>query len=204
MPIAPADLFARVGLTIKSAVPWGQKVPCDGPGVYAVCLSGDASRNSPVSPQAPLSLDRVREWIEYVPTFTLDGKAGPSAVAVARCLQTFWLPDETILYVGKATCLRARLDQFRRHRLGDRKPHAGGHWLKTLAVLPYLHVFFCECESVGQAEAKEHEALGVFVGQVSAAARARLHNPELPIPFANREYPRGTGKQRRIRGDVHR
>src|SRR4051812_9500131 len=109
MPIAAADLFARIGLTIKSSVPWGQKVPCDSPGVYAICLSNDPARNSPVAPQAPISPDLVREWTEYVPTIKLDGKSGPSAVDVIRCLQKFWLPDETILYLGKATCLRSRL-----------------------------------------------------------------------------------------------
>jgi hypothetical protein len=146
----------------------------------------------------------VTNWIARVPTFRFNNAMQPSPQDVATFLARFWLPDENIVYIGKATCLRNRLGQFRRHRLGDRKPHAGGHWLKTLKNLNDLQIFFCECDSEALALAKESEALRTFVSQVSPTTRTLLYNPSNPIPFANREFPKGTCKQAMICGDVIR
>ena len=198
MPIAVADLFHAVGLKVKDSRPWGAPVPCISPGVYAVSLSANPTRNAGLLPEAPVSLKLVREWVEYVPMLTFDGKPRPSPAAVATFIKQFWLPDESILYVGKATCLTDRLAQLGSHRLGNRSPHKGGHWLKTLSNLDHLHVYFCECDSEREAKELEGKALGAFMGQVSPRTLKRLHNPDLPIPFANAEYPQGRRKQSRI------
>lgn len=50
-------------------------------------------------------------------------------------LATFWLPDEVVLYIGLAgASVRKRVRQYYRTPLGDKRPHAGGWWLKTLTV----------------------------------------------------------------------
>jgi hypothetical protein len=204
MPISAHALFSSIGLTIKGSVRWGQRLPCNSAGVYAVSLSDDPDRNDRCLARAPISADLVRAWIAAVSGFTFDGVSPPEARDVVSFLERMWLPDESIVYLGKATCLRNRIGQFGRHRLGDRKPHAGGHWLKTLSNLNELNIFFCECNSVAQAELKEQEALGVFVAQVSDATKSVLYNVALPIPFANREYPGGLRKQSMIAKDVNR
>jgi hypothetical protein len=202
VPIAAADLFDRIGLKIKDSARWGDPVACTKPGVYAVSLGGNPHRNAGLLPEAPLSVGLVREWIEYVPTFTFDGKPRPSPSAVAAFIKQFWLPDESILYIGKATCLKKRLSELRGHRLGNHSPHKGGHWLKTLSNPDHLHIFFCECDSEGKAIALEGKALESFVSQVSARTLKRLYNPEMPIPFANGKDSRGRLKQSRIAKSV--
>jgi hypothetical protein len=202
VPIAAADLFDRIGLKIKESAPWGAPVACTKPGVYAVSLSGNPRRNAGLPPEAPVSVALVQEWIEYVATFTFDGKPRPSPSAVAAFIKQFWLPDESILYIGKATCLEDRLGQLRGHHLGNPSPHKGGHWLKTLSNLDRLHVFFCQCDSVQEAEDSEDEALALFASQVSARTRKRLYNPDMPIPFANGKDERGRLKQSRIAKSV--
>jgi hypothetical protein len=203
MPIAASQLFDQIGLEIKGIVRWGSPVPCKSSGVYAVSLCDDPERNAGLIPKAPVSNALVGRWIRYVPTFSFDGKPRPSPPIVAAFLASMWLPDESIVYLGKATCLKKRLRQFHKHTLGNPKPHAGGHWLKTLTILERMHIFFCECRSAAEAEDKEKEALRAFVAQVSKRTLKGLYNAQLPIPFANREYPKGTRKQFRISGDVY-
>src|SRR6516165_1882417 len=43
--------------------------------------------------------------------------------------RSFWLTDQTIVYIGRTHCkdgLNKRLRQFRKHVYGDRSPHRGG------------------------------------------------------------------------------
>lgn len=204
MPIAPAELLAAVGLSVKGTVIWGDGVPSTSPGVYAISLGDDPTRNSPLLPSAPLSLDAIRRWIAYVPGFQFDRCQRPTAEVVGDFLKQFWLPDESVVYVGKATCLQERLGQFRGHTLGNRSPHAGGHWLKALSNLNELYVHFAECDSADEAESLEGRTLDVFMQQVSARTLQRLCNPELPLPFANAKSSVGKLKQRRLSRCVHR
>lgn len=204
MPISPSELLVAVGRQVHGVVRWGTPIPSGAPGVYVISLSADPSSMSGVMKEAPIDPVLVAGWIERVPTFQLDGEDEPSVAAVVACLKEFWLPDETVVYIGKATHLRSRLRQFVGHRLGDRKPHAGGHWLKTLSNLADLHLVYCECGTVDEAEQLENLAIESFCRQVSESSKSRLPNPSCPIPFANREYPQGTRKQRRIGRDVLR
>ncbi len=204
MPIAPTALFAQVGLKIEGSARWGERVPCTSPGVYAISLCGDPRDNGCLRATSGISVDLVRAWIDSVPTFLFNGTARPDASDVAAFLERFWMPDECIVYIGKATCLRQRLGSFVRHRLGERRPHAGGHWLKTLADCDNLFVHFCVGDSADAAEKEESEVIEAFRKGVSAATKARLFNPQMPIPFANREHPKGTRKQNLIAGDVRR
>jgi hypothetical protein len=106
------------------------------------------------------------------------------------------MPDENIVYIGRAGSLRKRIGDYYRTPLGDSKPHAGGHWIKTLAVLPEVRVYFVETEDY---EHGERSLLTAFVQGVSKPTREALFDPTLPIPFANLEHPPGTRKDHGIR-----
>src|SRR5437879_2359420 len=77
---------------------------------------------------------------------------------------SFWLPDEVILYVGKATSLSTRVRQYYSTPLGARSPHAGGHFLKTLSILGELTVHFATTVEPGPTE---DAALSFFCSRVS-------------------------------------
>lgn len=125
----------------------------------------------------------------------------PQASDVVEVLGSFWLIDEPIIYIGKASSLRQRLGQYFRHELGDRRPHAGGHWIKTLECLQSTFIHYAETATESDARKKEDDALTIFKAGVSSQHRSRITNP---IPFANREHPRGSRKQRDIGHDVLR
>jgi hypothetical protein len=201
MPISPNELFNQVGLKVCGTVPWGTKPQTTSPGVYSISMSADPEAKGGVFEEAPVDLGIVRGWISRVPSFTFKGETGPSAEEVVGILKTFWLSDECIVYVGKATSLKSRLGQYFGHTLGNRSPHAGGHWIKTLSCCDSLFVHYAEVESAVSAPIKESEALQVFKSQVSGKHLGVMLNP---IPFANREHPQGNRKQNAIGKDVLR
>lgn len=185
MPTTVAQILASEGLALKGPVRWGNRVNCNSCGVYIVSLSFDPSQNLGILENAPLSLEVIKEWLDKVKTFRLDGRTNPSVEAVASCLSKFWLPDESILYIGKTDGeLRKRVGQYYRTPLGAPKPHHGGHWLKVLSNIDQLFVYFAKCSNT-----KVHETrmLKLFVKNVSSTTLKILHDPQHPYPFANLE-----------------
>ena len=198
MPISANELFGTAGLSVAMQVRWGAHVPSDSPGVYCVSLSSRPDRNGGTLAEAPISVAALHSWLERVQGMQLNNEH-PSADELACFLARFWLPDENILYVARATCLSKRIPQLFRHGLGDRKPHRGGHWLKTLTVLDRLKLFIAPCRAAEKADQKESELLNHFVAQVSKASRARVADPNMPLPFANLERPTRNGRPRKQR-----
>src|SRR4051812_22845533 len=80
--------------------------------------------------------------------------------------------------------VRKRVGQYYRTPVGAAKPHAGGWWLKALTLLPELHVHYAATPDYVEAE---KAMLREFTKRVSAASKAALHDPERPMPFANRK-----------------
>jgi transcription elongation factor GreA len=164
-------------------------VPASRPGVFVVELSAPL-------PRAAIELTRVGKWIERVPTLTLDG-AGPTSKALAARLAAFWLPSETVLYVGSSsTSIGGRVAAMQRTTLGDRRPHAGGHWLATLDGRTPMRVWWAETDAV---EEYEDALLTSFEGSLAAGASARGESAggadrSVVLPWAN--LRRATGERR--------
>jgi len=196
MPSSVAELFNSANITRQGAVPWDDPVPIKSPGVYVVSMSENPGSLGGASPEAPLQLEAIEKWLEKVPLIELDGQLNPSPRGIFSRLQSFWLPDENIVYIGKATRLRQRVRQYYKTPLGDRRPHAGGHWIKTLSTLSLAFVHYGEADSPSQIES---EMLQSFVNGVSDNSRKNLRDPQCPFPFANLEFPQGTRKVHGIR-----
>jgi hypothetical protein len=173
-----ASLLRAVGLVPQGPVAWGSRVPCDAPGVYVI-------ETPELFARAPLDHAAIAGWLARVPTLRLDG-VHPTAEQLADRLGAFWIAGETVVYVGLAgTSIAKRVRQFYRTALGDPPPHAGGHWLKTLAVRDRLHVWWAETGDPDAAEASLFDAF------------AERHGRGLVLPFANRE---GAGRARKAHG----
>jgi hypothetical protein len=164
--------------------------------VYAVALSANSEELTAL-PIAPLSMAAVGELLAVRPELTLDG-ARPSARALAERIPSFWLPDETIVYIGLAgTSLRTRVRDYYKTPLGARRPHAGGWFIKSLANVNDLFVHFAPADD---RRAAENAMLGSFCSRVSEATLAALRDPAHPFPFANLEWPAGVRKVHGIKG----
>ena len=151
-------------------------------------------------PHAPLEDKLIETWITGAGLFecdklTLENSSLKYMVTSVRSyLDSFWIPSETVLYIGKASnsnTIGKRLNAFWHHELGRKGPHRGGHWLKTLSNLNDLDVFWYASLNP---EDEEKNCLTKF-------AEKNLKNL---IPFANLVDGYGKRKQTKLRRTVIR
>jgi transcription elongation factor GreA len=184
-------LFRAIGLMPDGPALLGRPIRASGPGVYLIELTEARAT-------APIDLAAVGLWIERVPTLKLDGE-GPTSKALAARLAAFWLPSQTVVYVGSTeSSIAYRIDALSRHVLGDRRPHAASGWLKVLAGVK-LRVWWA---STNGPEEYEDGLLEAFAAGVPSAEAAALHDPEVVLPFANLRSTLGTWKRHGIAGSV--
>lgn len=196
MPCTVNSLFGSAGLHLGGVVQWGRRFESNCSGIYIVSLSSDPDRNVNTQKLPPISIKAVDGWIHSVPSIELDGRRNPKAGDLALRLASFWLPDENVLYIGRTTAkLSKRVNQFYNTPLGERGPHAGGHWIKTLRKISKLYVYYSECDNPKGAE---EALLEYFIQCVSDQTRKCLRDPERPLPFGNLEYPPGKRKNHGI------
>lgn len=196
MPISVQSLFEAVDLRHRGVVVWGERVPADTPGVY--CVSTTADPRSVVKEPSVFrpSVERLTQLLEVRQHLTIDGERADVARLSER-LGNFWLPDEQILYIGKAgSSLQKRTDQYYRTRIGARSPHAGGWWLKMVDGLEDMYVHFATCDAP---EVREQDLMRAFEAQVSADTRSRLFDSERVAPFANVDVSPGLRKRHGLR-----
>lgn len=180
-----ADLFRDVGLMPDGPAAWGRPVGARGPGVFVVELGAPLA-------SAPIELTRVGKWLERVPGLRLDGSR-PTSRSLASRLAAFWLPSQVVVYVGSAeTSLARRVAAIEATPLGERRPHPGGNWLRTLALPPTTRVWWANTDAV---EEYEDALLGAFAAAVPVDERALTPDPDVVLPFANLRRP--TGERRR-------
>jgi hypothetical protein len=196
MPTTVSELFANVNLDFDGPVCWSHPVKNRRSGVYVVSTSNDPVKHLELQSTPLISIEIIGKWIQRVPSIELDGVRNPAAIDIADRLAEFWLPDESILYIGMTTTkLQTRINQYYSTPLGDRGPHAGGHWLKTLSNLSELFLYHAACEAP---KSNEDQLLGYFVSNVSQDTMLHLRDPEHPFPFANLAYPHGRKKHHGI------
>lgn len=193
-PIGAAELLRSVGLLADGPVTWGRPVPSAKPGVYIV-------EWPEARPDAPVDLAIVGKWLERLDGLRLDGRRPTSRELAAR-LHDFWLPGQSVLYVGMTpVSIGGRVGALYRTPIGDRKPHAAGYWLKTLRGLDRARVWWAES---GAAEEYEDGLLSAFAAAVDASPEGspRLPDRTVILPFANLQSATGARKAHGITGAV--
>jgi len=179
-----AGLFKAVGLMADGPVVWGRPVPARGSGVFVIELPATLHH-------APLEHTRIGKWLEHVPGLLLDG-THPTTRALAARLEAFWLPSTRVLFVGATDgSIGGRIEAIRNTRLGDRRPHPGGHWLHALTGLETARVWWAATTAV---EESEDALLSAFADTIPDAERAALHDPQVVLPFANLRTATGERK----------
>jgi len=196
MPTTVSKLFKNADLSFSGPVPWAQPVSNDNPGVYVVSTTNDPKKHLGIHTKPTISAEIVYKWVHEVTSIELDRVASPNPKDIVNRLAEFWLPDESILYIGMTTAkLEKRINDYYRTPLGAKKPHAGGHWLKTLSNLSSLYVYHASCENP---KSKKDQLLGFFVSNISKYTKSLLSDSVHPFPFANLEYPQGNRKKHGI------
>jgi hypothetical protein len=197
MPVTVAEAFAAIDLSQDdiATVRWRTKPARSNSGVYIVSLTSSPDSFDGKLSKPELAEIEFRRWLDVCPRMTLDGKE-PCVGQLIDRIARFWIPDEVILYIGKATDLPSRLDAYYRTSIGKSSPHSGGYFLKLLSNLDQLWVHYAECNDP---ESDEGTMLQRFCENVSQGSREALHDPAHPFPFANLEWPKGTYKAHGLR-----
>jgi transcription elongation factor GreA len=181
-----------VGLMADGPLPYGRPVPARGPGVFLIELPAPLAT-------PPLELTRLGVWLGRVPSLRLDGEV-PTSKALQARIASFWLPSQTVLYIGAAeTSIGGRIAAMDKTVLGDRKPHSGGHWLKTLKSLATCRVWWASTDAVAE---YEDALLSAFAEGVTDEERASLPDREIVMPFANLRRPTGERKATGLSGSL--
>ncbi len=191
-PPDAAALLRSVGLMADGPAVWGRPVPAQGPGVFVIEMPEPRAT-------APIELTRVGKWIERVDGLLLDGQR-PSSRALASRLASFWLPSETVLYVGATDAsIGRRVTAIARTELGDRRPHSGAHWLKTLRSLDGIRVWWTLTDAP---EEYEDALLAAFSAAVPPTDLAALPDREVVLPWANLRRTTGERKATGLTGSL--
>ncbi len=184
MPTSVLDLLETVPIDLAGSVRWNYPVESNECGIYIVSLSKNPSENSGILKSAPINIEIVKQWSQ-VCGLKLDNTSNPSVKAIAQRISEFWLPDESILYIGQTSRpLSIRVDEYYKHELGDSSPHSGGRWLKTLSNLRSIWVHYAETPTP---EKVEEQLIETFVNGVSSITKTNLRDSIHPFPFANLE-----------------
>jgi hypothetical protein len=209
MPSTVASVFRAAGVRAGGVALWGRRpglppAGTPGTGIYVVALTPRVNRVDRSLANAPIAAPAIDVLLNRRADLTLDGTR-PTRQQLMRRLGAFWLPDETVLYIGLAGPrgshagreLPHRVGEYAKTRLGAKRPHSGGWPLLTLSCLRDLYVHYAYCTEV---DAVERAALAQFGAKVSEATRTSLHDSAAIMPFANLEAPRGNRKAHGVRG----
>jgi len=187
-----AELLKAIGLLADGPVRWGSPVRSSRPGIAIVELPAPLA-------QAQVDVSICGKWAERVPTLLLDGER-PDGKQLARRLASFWLPSQTVVYVvSTEKSLGARVGALYATGLGSRRPHSGGHWLKTLRGLDGTRVWWAETDAVLE---YEDAILTAFTAEVPISEAAALHDPGVVLPFANLATALGEKKRHGLTGTL--
>lgn len=190
MPTTIHELTRKFDLPQSKVVKWNETIPTEEEGIYIVSLSEDPKKNNGTVDTIPISTNTIDNWIQKVNGFELDKVLTFDKDLIIQRLSEFWLADENIVYIGKAPTrsnkkgLGNRVNEFYKTEFGEKRPHAGGHWLKSLSNLTDLYVHYILCTDCGHIEL---EFLKTFIENVSEKSKRHLRDKELMLPFANLE-----------------
>lgn len=185
-------LLGEIGLRPDGPVVWGRPLTTRAAGLYLVEMA------EPL-PHPPLELTRVGKWIERVPDLRLDGER-PTSKALAARLVSLWVPGSLVLFAGAtAGSLGGRVLALAHHVLGDRRPHADGHWLHLLHGIERTRLWFAETDAP---EEYLDALLDAFAAAVGPSLPAGRPAGALVLPWANLRRPTGERQVHGITGSV--
>jgi hypothetical protein len=183
-------MFTDHGIKKIHKTSWNTTVDDSNEGIYVISSSSDPDKNLGTSLKPIFNEIQIKNWIQKLPDFQIDGLK-PTLEVVKKRLEDFWLPDENVLYIGKAPkrkngeAIGNRIREYYITELGNGSPHSGGQWIKTLKNLNSFFVYYGYTSSSDDIERK---MLTSFMDGVSDETKRILRDKSLPLPFANIRY----------------
>lgn len=196
MPLSIKDLFSYFKINDYKQISWGHHFNENKSGIYIVSTGNKIEANIDALAYPNFNEETITRWIQKCPKLTIDGRS-PTPLLLRKRLTEFWLPDENILYIGKADKrksghgLSSRINEFYNPDIGKTR-HSGGHWVKTLNNLSKTSIYYFHCPDP---KGQEEKMLEFFMQNVSEATLRILRDQDLPLPFANLQFKPGKIKK---------
>lgn len=184
MRISIKNIEEETSLKLQGPLKWGKIIPSESQGIYIVVTPKEAI--------SKLNFDKqiIDLWIQKVPNMRINNEE-PTYYNLTNEIKKYWLKDEIILYVGKTTQpIQTRVNQYYQTEIGERKPHSGGYWIKTLSFLNDCLIYWAECDNP---EITEEKILRFFHNKLS---NKDISKENLVLPFANLEIHLHDKKQK--------
>lgn len=187
MPISAGELLKTVGLEYASYRALEDPIEdesADKSGIYIITFP--PNKNAPYKMNDYIHEPFVKEWVNRVMINEFSTNpiknGGFDSNKIKNELSTYWLPKEEILYIGRAvkegkkgSSIKKRVRNLFLHEIGNRGPHRGGQWLKTIKNWQQLYVYWAPTRD---AIKLEKELINNF----------RDNSAKSLPPFANIEY----------------
>jgi len=190
MPTTIRQLFHKFDIKNFHHVKWATKFDEINEGIYVVCTSNYPDRHLGTTNMPVFDDRQINLCISTSINFQVDGL--PATLEnIKNRLAEFWLPDESILYIGKApkrlsgSGISRRVSEYFSTAIGNGGPHSGGQWIKTLKGINTFSVYYGVCQKSADIENK---MLRFFMSNVSKDSLSILYDKNLPLPFANIKY----------------
>ncbi len=190
MPTTVQQLFDNFNIKDIQQVKWGTNFNEKSQGIYIVSTSRNPKENIEICDLPKFEDEQIILWINKVSGFKVDNKPA-TLTNVKNRLKDFWLPDENILYIGKApnrkrgSGISKRVNEYYQTIIGNGSPHSGGQWIKTLKNLNTFTVHYGLCDKPDEIEDR---MLELFMQNVSEESKKKLYDRNKPIPFANIKF----------------
>ena len=187
MPTTVSRIFAEFEIQIIDKIRWGKPFNDRNQGIYIVSSSTDPDKHLGISNNIIFDNDQINLWINKLPNFLIDNIPVNPGLLKNR-MTSFWLADESILYIGKApkrkkgTGISKRVCEYYSTEIGDGGPHSGGQWIKVLKNINDLYVYYGYCDKPALTERK---MLEYFMRNVSETSLSKIFDKNFPLPFAN-------------------
>ena len=197
MPTSILNIELEFNIRVKKTIKWGTAFHEDDSGIYIVTTNSKNDFLPKEKETISFIHDQVNLWKKNAPNITLNNK-DVTTNELTKHLSKFWLPDETILYIGKAEkqTFSERICQFYNHKVGKKSPHKGGYWLKLLSSLNEYHIHLLPTNDSHKIET---QLLQYFIDHVSNDSKLILIDKELCLPFANLQLKSGIIKKHGLR-----
>ncbi len=190
MPTTIKTIFSEFNITDIYKVKWEECVYDINQGIYIVSSNTSSHENIGLQEKPILNDQVLQKWINKLSNFLIDNRK-TTLFSLKSRLTEFWLPDESILYIGRAkkrsnnSGLGVRIHEYYETDIGERGPHSGGQWLKTLKNIDSFFIYYGYCNLPEKIESK---MLEYFMSNVSSDSKVKLKDKDLPLPFANIRY----------------
>ncbi|MBL4653647.1 MAG: hypothetical protein JKY53_12415 [Flavobacteriales bacterium] len=186
MAISVQELFDEFDLNMSGPVKWGEKLKANYSGVYVIALTNDPTSKD--SHKLPFEINKsvFDRWIEVSENLEIGGEKVTSIKQVQKHLKQFWDEDENILYIGESSSatssVQKRVNQYYKHKVGNKGTHSGGYWLKLISQLSDVCVYHAEAINPRETEFK---MIMKFVEKRAGKSFYEIENFSNYFPFAN-------------------